>query len=370
MTEKKKILLVSNGFYPEISPRSFRATELAKEFHRQGYDVTVISKFRDYDYADFLKEFPVTFKMWNRPIFPKVPDFNQKPFSFISRGISRLLLLLFEYPDIEEMFQVKKILKYESGYDLMISFAVPYPVHWGVAKARTRGRRIAKIWVADCGDPYMGCLTDTFCKLFYFKYIEEWFCRKTDYISIPVESAHGGYYAEFQEKIRIIPQGFDFPVEKHVPQVINNDVPTFAYAGGFIAGIRDPGEFLEYLSSIDLDYKFIVFTKQRNMLESYLPKLDGRLEIFDYIPRHELLDKLANMDFLVNFDNNTDVQIPSKLIDYAIVGRPVLNITRGFCGDDLISFLKKDYSKKMMIPDIKQYHISLIAQKFIELEQH
>ena len=54
MKKKKKILLVSNGFYPEISPRSYRATELAKEFYRQGHEVTVITKYRDYNYIDFL----------------------------------------------------------------------------------------------------------------------------------------------------------------------------------------------------------------------------------------------------------------------------------------------------------------------------
>ena len=39
--EKKKILIVSKSFYPEISPRSFRTTELVKEFCRLGHDVTL-----------------------------------------------------------------------------------------------------------------------------------------------------------------------------------------------------------------------------------------------------------------------------------------------------------------------------------------
>jgi len=36
-----KILIVSNAFYPEISPRSFRTTELAKELSRQGHKDTL-----------------------------------------------------------------------------------------------------------------------------------------------------------------------------------------------------------------------------------------------------------------------------------------------------------------------------------------
>ena len=66
MIDRKKILLVSSAFYPEISPRSFRATELAKEFCRRGHDVTVISKFREHDYSDILNEFRMDFRMWDR----------------------------------------------------------------------------------------------------------------------------------------------------------------------------------------------------------------------------------------------------------------------------------------------------------------
>jgi hypothetical protein len=44
---KKKLLIVTHGFYPEQSPRSFRATELAKEFCRQGHQVSIIAPYRE-----------------------------------------------------------------------------------------------------------------------------------------------------------------------------------------------------------------------------------------------------------------------------------------------------------------------------------
>src|SRR5699024_12169166 len=68
----------------------------------------------------------------------------------------RSLLQLFEYPDIELLFKVKKALREESGFDLLISIAVPHPIHWGTAWAWRKENPIAKTWVADCGDPYMG----------------------------------------------------------------------------------------------------------------------------------------------------------------------------------------------------------------------
>jgi len=189
MENKKRILLVSNGFYPEISPRSFRATELAAEFARQGHEVTIYTKYRDFDYTEFLNNNKLSLRMWGKARFSDIPKFKGKITGLISRAIRRLLLMLFEYPYIEEMFKVKRALKSESNYDLLISFAFPYPIHWGVAWSRTNKHPIARIWVADCGDPFMGTAVDSFKKLFYFKYVEKWWSRKANYISIPVESA-------------------------------------------------------------------------------------------------------------------------------------------------------------------------------------
>jgi hypothetical protein len=367
MIAKKKILLVSNGFYPEISPRSYRATELAKEFYRQGHEVTVITKFRDHDYREFLSEYRLTFKMWRKGILPKVPEIRKKVFSRISSGLSRLLLLLFEYPGIEDTFRVRKMLAHEGGYDLMISFAVPYTVHWGVAWARSEKHLIAKTWVADCGDPYMGDVLDSFRKLFYFSYLEKWFCRKTDFITIPIGSAKPAYYPEFHHKIKIISQGFNFDIENNKHSNKLNDIPTFAYAGGFLPGARDPGPLLNYLMNLNFPFRFNVYTNNSDLLDDYKIKLNEKLLISDYIPRSELMEVLADMDFLINFDNNTSLNSPSKLIDYAITGRPVLNIKNNFSGEDLMAFLRSDYSKKMQLPDPEQFHIRNISKQFLDL---
>jgi hypothetical protein len=369
MTERKKILLVSNGFYPEISPRSYRATELAKEFSRQGHSVVVITKYMNYDYSDFLNKYSIIIKLWGKSKFPKVPDFKRQPFSFIGRAISRTLLTLFEYPGIEDMFKVKRMLKNEGSYDMLISFAVPYPVHWGVAWARTEKLRVATTWIADCGDPYMGDILDSFRKPFYFGYLEKYFCRKADFISIPVQSAMPGYFSEFHHKIRIIPQGFDFDYDfnkKEIDMPVN-DVPTFAYAGRFLRGARDPDKLMHYLINLDLPFKFFVYTNNTELLTKYKNELKEKLFISEFIPRDELMKVLAKMDFLINFDNNTTLNSPSKLIDYTIAGRPILNITQNLNEKDLLAFISGDYRNRMILSDPLQYHIKNISRLFLDL---
>lgn len=367
MNRYKKILLVSNGFFPEISPRSYRATELAREFSRQGHEVVVITKYRNHDYSDFLRETSVVLKMWDGGKLPEVGIARRNPWAFLSRALKRALLVLFEYPAIEDMFHVRKMLRREKGYDMMISFAVPYPVHWGAAWAMNRRRKIATKWVADCGDPYMGDVLDSFRKPFYFAYFEKWFCRRADFISIPIEKAKPAYYSEFHHKIRIIPQGFDFDLKKEEMNQNENSVPTFAYSGTFLQGARNPEPLMQFLTNHNLQFKFFVFTNKPEILEKYKLLLREKLIVSDYIPRQELMNILKKMDFLINFDNNTELNSPSKLIDYAITQRPVLNITREFNGEHLKEFLKGDYSNQMPLPDLNQYHIKNVSQLFLDL---
>jgi len=76
---------------------------------------------------------------------------------------------------------------------------------------------------------------------------------------------------------------------------------------------------------------------------------------------------LSRMDFLINLDNNSDTQLPSKLIDYSFTGRPVLNITSGMNFSTLQKFMEGDYSKRMILESSTNYDIVVVANKFISL---
>lgn len=366
MNDNKKILIVCKSFYPENSPRSHRATELAKEFARQGHNVTVVTPKKPEVHIQFEQQYQLNIKDLGTPRW-RTPDFGKSKIGYLlTRAFIRFFQLGFEYPAIELMFLVKKWLKQENSYDLLISIAVPYPIHWGIARVRNKKRPIAKTWIADCGDPYMGCDTDTFNKPFYFKYVEKWFMKKADFITIPVESSRAAYYKEFHPKIRIIPQGFNIESIESVAYK-KNSVPTFAYAGGFIPGIRDPRPFLRFLSEIESDFRFYIYTNQKDILEPLQSSMGEKLRVNSYIPREQLLNTLTGMDFLVNFDNNTGLALPSKLIDYKIVNRPVLNIKKTLDKELILQFLNGQYSNAMIIGDVDQYRIENVCYKFLAL---
>lgn len=365
--KKNKILLVSGSFYPEISPRSFRTTELAKELARQGHDVTVYIPTQGKNYSLFEKEHCLKIKNIGELKWKAIELKGGKIELILRRIIRRGLHMLLEWPDIELAFKVAKKLKNEWGYDLLISIAVPHPIHWGVARAIRKERNIAEYWIADCGDPYMGDATDSFSKLFYFKYIEKWFCRRADFITVPFKGAINAYYPEFHEKISVIPQGFkldDIVIPEFRKQT---DYPVFAYAGGFIPGKRDPGPLLDFLIKYDSEFRFIIYTAQDAILADAKRSLKERLEINGILPRDRLLAELSQMDFLINLDNNAPTQLPSKLIDYAITDRPVLNIRHNDDFSTLCEFLKGNYERRMLLDPSDRFDIKLIAKQFVNL---
>lgn len=356
------------AFYPDISPRSFRTTELTAELARQGHSVTVYAPIHDKESSAFAQQHGFVLKNLGRQRLAPIPVSGNRFFSVLLRALRRLLLMLFVYPDIELVFTVPAALKDERGYDLLISVAAPHTIHWGARLAIRNNEGLCKKWVADCGDPFMGRKTDTFAWPFYFKYIEKWCFRRADYITVPNEEAVSSYYTELKDKIEIIPQGFDFNKVPVPAYQAGNAIPTFAYAGYFIKGKRDPSTFLEYLCSTDKKFKFIVYTMDDSLLAPYKKKMGGRLEVRGYIAREKLLPILAGMDFLVNFGNSVPGQRPSKLIDYALTGRPILHLECRDLDTGLIDeFLGGDYSHKFVVEDLENYNIVNVARKFIAL---
>lgn len=363
-----KILILSGFFYPINTPRSFRTTELAKELVRQGHDVTVCIPKTDYNYCDFLNKYKIHIDFID---IDKPKDLNLKGNKInvlYKRVTNRIRSTYFCYPSIKYFWLIPKYLKTKGFFDAIISIAVPHPIHWGTAHALKKMKDKTKVWIADCGDPFMLCTTDTFKKPFYFKWFEKSFCRRADFITIPLESGKDGYYPEFRDKIKVIPQGFDFNEISIAKDFKENDIITFSYAGAFIPGMRDPRPVLEYLSKTKIDFRFYIYTNQPKLIESYKNILGDKLIISDYIERKELIYRMSTYDFLLNLENGTEVQAPSKLIDYGLAKRPVLSLySQNLDEEKFNQFLNRNYNQKMNLPNINDYDIRNVTSSFIKL---
>jgi hypothetical protein len=374
LNQTRNVLIITHGFYPEQSPRAFRATELAKELAANGHKVTVIAPYRE-GVIEFTKEKGIEFR--------SIGELTWKIFNFNSFGplgrlynkvVNRLLPLLFEYPSMEIYFKIRKAIKEDiSKYDLLISIAVPHPVHWAVASLC--GNHIlgkAKIWVADCGDPYMSAMHDTVRKPFYFHFFENLFLRRANYVSVPFEEMKGQFNPSYIGKFVVIPQGFKFVKHKLADYAPNSKI-TFAYAGTVMPGKRDPFGLIEYLEQKNYDYNFIVYTHQQNLFSKFQHLINKKIFLRDYIPREELIFELSKMDFLVNVNTaSTDGvinAIPSKLIDYYFINRPVLSYEFGALPQNTIDdFMVRNFQDRFNFLNIDRYRIENVANQFLNLK--
>ncbi|MBP6128161.1 hypothetical protein [Flavobacterium sp.] len=361
------ILLICKDLYPLQHPRSFRATELVNEIHSRGHQLQVVCCMSTLDFNEYKKQYP-NVSILNLGDVSSILNhsFFQKN-KFLYRVFDKVLYYFLLYPYIKLMFRVRHFLiNNKEKHDLLITIAHPYSIHWGAAFARNRKNGLfPSKWIADCGDPFMG--NKIAPPPFYFSVLEKLFCKKADKIAIPVEVARKAYYKEFHQKIEIIPQGFNFSniqLEKYV----KNTIPTFIYAGVFYKGKRDPRPFLDYLSKLDKDFRFIIYTSNDSLLSDYKIKLQGKLIIKNFIPRSEILKELSKADFLLNIENETSNQVPSKLIDYSLSNRPTLSLKMNELDLEIFSeFLNGDYSKELVISNINDYNINNVVDQFLEI---
>jgi hypothetical protein len=360
--KSKQILIVTRFFHPEITPRAFRAFELAKEFSRQGHKVTVLTTKKDYNYGQVQQKYGFTVKA----------TVTKEPRDLQGGGLIRVvrfaLLHFFQYPFIRLTPFFKKALSLENGYDLLISVAYPYPVHFGVALAKAKNKTLTQTWIADCGDPFAGNQHGRLPYPFYYKWVENWFCKHVDYITIPIEGAKKAYPKKYHHKIRVIPQGFDFTEITPNYSESKNVIPTFAYAGNLSPGLRDPRPLLEFLITIDRAFKFVIYTKNKSFLKPYKDQLKDKLQVKDFVPRKVLLKELGQMDFLLNLENKGTTQQPSKLIDYALLERPILSINPFDVDENkILDFLNANYDRALAIKNIEQYNIVNVVMDFLEI---
>lgn len=360
-----KVLIVTHWFYPRQNPRAFRAFELYRELKKNNEVSVVIGDWKrkldasdDYHVLDEFSSDKVTnknAKLSNKKIIQfgiKIVQYFMGDRYILSGG-----RFLNSNVDLE-------------GYDVVISIGLPFYVHWIVSRKlrKYKGKIVA---ISDWGDPFYGDPVRTIAP--YFKNIQKRVCNSFNYIVTPTINAVD-YYKKYKtnaDHIKVIPQGFNFS-EVVIDQYKPHAVPHFAYAGIFYNDKRNPEEFLKFLTKLDRDFVFTIYTVKhgpmyQNILSKYQEILKDKMVVCDMIPRQECIKILSTNDFLVNIDNLGGVQVPSKLIDYSLAGRPILNFKQNEIPTKIFQeFLDADYHNAMKI-ELEEYDIKNVAKQFAQL---
>lgn len=359
-----RILIISNHTFPKQAPRAFRTAELAEELVRQGHNVILYTVHGKYDYSEYEKTTGV--KMCDiKPKWATNANDGTMRYNLLDKFMYHYFHRLLFWPLCEFHFCVEKIIKENPNMDMLITIAYPHTIHSGAARAKKLNPSLfPKIWIADCGDPYM--LNPFFNPPKFHKKYEDLWCSECDYITVPTEDSKKGYYEQYKNKIRVIPQGFDFS-KTPIGVYVKNKIPTFFFVGAVYPGVRDPRLFMDFLLTYNKPYKFKMMMRSP-LDEKYLKESNGQIEYILGKGRKDVVMECSKADFLINITNPSSVQTPSKLIDYGIAGRPVLDVANNFTDSSVFEeFMSGNYEHQHKIDFLDSYRIETVARKFIDL---
>lgn len=349
-----KILIVSYFPMNQMTPRAFRAKSLYETFVRQGHEVVFISSHDST--SNKVKTVPID------------------NYNYVTKKLRNAISLMLNcsLPDGKNFFKATRLLNKinHKNIDLTISIGLPFSTHLMTAIAVKVGKLKTTKLIADYGDPYSK--NPSSLKPFYATALERWTLATFDKITIPTESAATAYKEIItKDKIEVIPQGRNIN-QDFTSNYIKNQVPNFCFAGNLYKKIRNPKLFLDLLTTINKDFIFHIYTDFQNtetmeILTHYKEKLNNRLVLRSQIPRQLCIETMSRMDFLINFSNQSTIQTPSKIIDYALSSRPFLDISQDQDNfEEFYKYLDLDFSS-FIKPDISKFDENLISKKFLRL---
>jgi glycosyltransferase involved in cell wall biosynthesis len=346
----KRLLAICWDMPPLSGPRALQVSRSLKHLVPLGWESSVVcfgprsSRYnQDADLAERLRT-P------DGVTLVPVPSLEERaPFRALWRIVPPLKLL----PDekwvwIGAAARAARALNSRRRFDALVSFAQPWSDHLiGLRVHRATGLP----WLAHFSDPW----TDS-------PYLRGrpwqrriWSRMERDVIqtasaivfvnSQTVDRVMAKYPPAWRSKVYVVPHGFDSAEFPAPPQVSGGDRMKLVHAGRFYDGIRTPEPMLRALAML-AQRRPLARELQVTLVGPIVPAhqrlseklgLTGIVEFTGRVPSAQSAVQTAAADVLLVIDAPADdsLFLPSKLIDYLPLRRPILGLTplRGASAD-------------------------------------
>jgi hypothetical protein len=399
-----KILIITFHYFPSVNPRSFRWTALAEHWSKAGHHVDIVcSRPSDLDTVETINGVHVhrvggsiverTKKLMNpsrgrsagRSEADPVPSNPTKGKSLpleVAKKVHDCTWKRVYWPDYACLWyfpalkQATSLLE-KRRYDAMISVSLPFTGH--IVGLRAHKIQPEARWVVDAGDPFC-YLEDTptnnhflYRKLNYS--IERIIFRESHAIAVTTEptlTTYAKLFPESADKIHVIP-----PLISHTQGDYNakplwqrKDKIRLLFVGTLYHGIRNPDFLLtlfrkiletELSDRIELHFVGRLHDSEK-YFEPHRSFIGNRIFLHGHVDHATAYRAMKEADILINIGNNTQYQLPSKIVEYANAGKPILNLIKSE-KDSSISFLRPHPSSLSIFEEAP----SLSHEKFSEI---
>lgn len=225
-------------------------------------------------------------------------------------------------------------------FDAIVSFAQPWSDHLvGLRVHRATGLP----WIAHFSDPWTDSpyLRGRSWQQRLWRRMEADVIRHaTALVFVNLQTADRimrKYPVAWREKVHVVPHGFD-AADRPTPTAAGSDGPLhLVYTGRFYEGIRTPEPFLRAVATLaqrrplapDLRVTLVGTPVPAHARLAKRLGLDGLVAFTGRVPFAESARIAASADVLLVVDAPADESLflPSKLIDYLPLGKPILGLT-------------------------------------------
>lgn len=357
--DEKRVLIISEGFYPEIGSGANRATNLLIQLKKQGYIVDIITSYPSYPNKEMYNADGYRNLEKEKDIYEGSNIFRIKS-SKIKRT-TNFFLRLYIYMHFL-FFSLVPIVFRKSKYDLIIA-TIPSPfcgILGIISKVRFRCK-----YILDIRDLWPECIKNVglfrrnkfMLRTAYV--LEKIIIKFTDAIVIN-SNGFKDYLLKnnYKNPIEFIPNGLrknELEDYKKILNKVNKHKKFTVIYTGMIGLPQNVTSIVRVAKNLrhfnDIEFKIIGTGVQRQkvleLIEHYNLK---NIKVFDPMPKNKVIEEVAkcHIGFAhLRKDSAFDLVIPGKLIDYMGVGIPIVAGVEGYTA----RIIKESKSGEVVEPD-------------------
>jgi glycosyltransferase involved in cell wall biosynthesis len=359
------ILIVSFSYWPTLNARAFRWTALAEDWASRGFDVHVVCALAPgrprYETVNGVHVHRAGAGLVEKArarlararaaqTVTARPSAAQRParsagaavrlVQFVNRRVWRNL----HWPDTTCLWYFDALATARTvAKDVQVQALVsvsPTFTAVAVGRALLRGLAPAPRWLIDLGDPFSFAVEappNNFRLYGALNVRFERACFTTaSAVSVTNELTRDGYARRFPEsaaKIGVIPPLLTVP-PSGAAAAAPDGRRRLVFLGTLYPTIRRPDDLLALFRRLrvrpgfeDIELHFYgdvrecaaSFERQRDLLGT-------RVFVHGPVPRADAAAAMRSAAVLVNIGNDTSYQLPSKIVEYAMTGKPILNL--------------------------------------------
>ena len=179
---------------------------------------------------------------------------------------------------------------------------------------------------------------------------------------------------------------------KRNSDIVCNNI-NIVYSGSFYEKIRNPNKMLEKMMVIiGTDIFFHLYSWGCDeVIEKFLPLYGKNLILHGRVAFADIKQVINDSDILINLSNESNYQVPGKIMEYYSFGKPVINFIssvndpgleeykkyplslnvdlnrKDFSKEDIIKFIYKTRGKRISYNDVSKIFFDSTPDFFVEI---